>query len=173
MDNTDKERFESLWNDFVILVKGKLITTSNTQRLSTPLANLILSDAASSWGSEYELCGKWLSQFAEREPQKAELIRNITLNDMKFSDISERKEISNQYNIIVPAIGAIAGLGISYFMGAAKWVQAISVIAPAVLLYPAVKSFAKQKNDINKKNTIDELMGQLDKYKNSILSVLS
>jgi len=173
MDNTDKEKFESLWNDFIILVKGKLITTSNTQRLSTPLANLILSDAASAWGSEYELSGKWLSQFAEKDPQKAELIRDIVMNDMKFSDISEKKEISNQYNIIIPAIGAIAGLGISFFAGATKLVQAISTIAPAVLLYPAVKSFGKQQNEINKKNTIDELMVQLDKYNNSILSVLS
>lgn len=173
MDYTDKERFESLWNDFIILVKGKLITTSSTQRLSTPLANLILSEAASVWGSEYELCGKWLSQFTEREPQKAELIRNIALNDMKFSDTPERKEISYQYNIIIPAIGAMVGLGISYFVGASKWVQAISTIAPAVLLYPAVKSFGKQQNNVNKSKTIEELIGQLDKYKNSILAVLS
>lgn len=173
MNNTDKERFESLWNDFVVLVKGKLINTSNNQRLSTSLANLILRDAASIWDSEYEICGKWMSQLYECDPQKAKLIREIILNDMKFSEITEKKEMSNQYNIIIPTIGAIVGLGISYFAGAGKWIQTISTIAPAVLLYPAAKTFSKQQTDINRKKTIEELIGQLDKYKNSILSVLS
>lgn len=173
MDNTDKEKFESLWNDFVILIKGKLITTSNNQRLSTPLANLILSDAVSTWTSEYEINGKWLYGFSEREPQKADLIRDILMNDMKFGDIEMRKELSNGIYYIVPAIGAIAGLSISYLSGASKVIQAISTIAPAILLYPAVKKFGKQQAETNVHRFIEDIMQQLEKYHNSILSILS
>ena len=42
MYSTEKEKFESLWADFIALVKGKLISTAAKQNLSTPLANLIL-----------------------------------------------------------------------------------------------------------------------------------
>lgn len=48
--NQQQEKFESLWSDFIALVKGKLLTTANKQTLSISLANLILTDAASSWG---------------------------------------------------------------------------------------------------------------------------
>ena len=173
MNNTDKERFESLWADFVTLVKGKLISTANIQTLSIPLANLILHDAASSWNSDYEINGKWLSDFKNREPQKAELVYDILLNDMKFSEIEIRKEFPNYYNYLIPTVGAIAGLGISYFSGASKIIQTVSTIAPAVLLYPAVKMFGKQQNETNKKKNIDVFMQQLEKYKNSILTILS
>ena len=44
MNTTEKDRFESLWGDFIALVKGKLISTAVKQKLSAPLANLILSD---------------------------------------------------------------------------------------------------------------------------------
>lgn len=173
MNNTDKERFESLWEDFLTLVKGKLISTSNNQSLSTPLANLILKEAVSSWNSDYEINGKWMSDFKSREPQKADLVCDILLNDMKFGEIEVTKELPHYYNYLVPTVGAIAGLGISYFSGASKIIQAVSTIVPAVLLYPAVKMYGKRKNETNKKTNIDAFMQQLEKYKNSILPILS
>lgn len=173
MENTDREKFDSLWNDFIALVKGKLINSASKQKLSVPLANLILSDAASTWTSEYEINGKWLYGFAEREPQKADLIREILMNDMKFGDVEMRRELSNGIYYIVPAIGAIAGLSISYFSGASKVIQAISTIAPAILLYPAVKLFGKQQAETNVQKNIEDIMQQLEKYHNSILSILS
>lgn len=173
MDNTDKEKFDSLWSDFIALVKGKLINTANEQKLSIPLANLILSDSASIWFSDYEINGKWLSSFAEREPQKAELIQDILMNDMKFINIEMKKELSDGIYYLIPAIGAIAGLGISYFSGASKIVQAISTIAPAVLLYPAVKKYGKQKEESNKEKNLAALIQQLNKYYNGIMSILS
>lgn len=35
MNTTEKEKFESLWTDFIALVKGKLISTAAKQKLST------------------------------------------------------------------------------------------------------------------------------------------
>ncbi len=173
MDTTEKEKFESLWSDFVALVKGKLMTTSTKQKLTTPLANLILADAASSWGTEYEINGKWLSKLKETEPEKAELVRDILLNDIKFNDIDTKSDLPDYYNYVIPAVGACAGLAISMYVGCGKLVQAISTITPAVLLYPAVKTFRSSMHTTSQNKNIDNYILQLEKYKNSIVSILS
>jgi hypothetical protein len=173
MENTDKEKFESLWRDFVALVKGKLITTANKQMLSTPLANLILNDAKASWGSEYDINGKWLSKLTEVEPDKAALIRAVLLDDMTFTNVETNKPFPSYYNYIVPTAGAIAGLVVSACVGATKLIQGVSAIVPAVLLYPAVKAYGKQRDDMNRDKDIEAYIHQLEKYKNSIVSILS
>lgn len=98
MNTTEKEKFESLWTDFIALVKGKLISTAAKQKLSTPLANLILSDAASSWNSDYEINGRWLSGLKGVDSKKAELVGEILLNDMRFTGMNTKRELPNYYN---------------------------------------------------------------------------
>ena len=155
MNTTEKEKFEALWADFLALVRGKLITTANKQNLSTPLANLILSDAASSWGSEYERNGKWLNQFKETEPEKAQLVCDVLLRDMAFADIEEKNDLPDFYNYAIPAVGACIGLAMSMYAGCGKLIQAISTIAPAALLYPAVKTFRNSMHTANQEKNID------------------
>ena len=173
MNTTEKEKFESLWTDFIALVKGKLISTAAKQKLSTPLANLILSDAASSWNSVYEINGKWLSDFKEIDSKKAELVGDILLNDMRFAEMDIKGELPAYYNYVIPAAGACAGCAISMYMGYGKIVQAASTIIPAVLLYPAVIAFRIRMNEINIDKCIEGYIAQLEKYKNSVISVLS
>ncbi len=173
MNITEKEKFESLWTDFIALVKGKLISTAAKQKLSTPLANLILSDAVSSWNSEYEINGKWLSNLKGVDPKKAELVGEILLNDIHFDEIATKKELSTYYNYAIPAVGACAGCAISIYLGYGKLVQAASTIIPAVLLYPAVNTFRNRMNETNKDKCIEGYIAQLEKYKSSVVSVLS
>lgn len=173
MNTTEKEKFESLWADFIALVKGKLISTAAKQKLSTPLANLILSDAASSWNSEYEINGKWLSNFKGVDSKRAELVGDILLNDMRFTEIETKGELPTYYNYVIPAVGAFAGCAISMYLGYGKLVQAASTIIPAVLLYPAVTTFRNRMNEINKDKCVEDYIAQLEKYKNSVISVLS
>lgn len=172
MNTTEKEKFESLWSDFIALVKGKLINTIAKQKLSTTLANLILSDAASSWNSEYEINGKWLINLKEVDVKKAELVRNILLNDMHFTEIDKQRELPSYYNYVIPAAGACLGCAISMYLDYSKLVQAASTIIPAVLLYPAVIMFRNRMNETNKDKCIEEYIAQLEKYKNSVISVL-
>lgn len=173
MNTTEKEKFESLWADFIALVKGKLINTIAKQKLSTSLANLILSDAASSWNSEYEINGKWLSNLKEVDSKKAELVSEILLNDMRFTEVNKQGELPTYYNYVIPAVGACAGCAISMCLGYGKLVQVASTIIPSVLLYPAVTTFRNRINKSNKGKCIEEYIAQLEKYKNSVISVLS
>ena len=173
MNTTEKEKFESLRANFIALVKGKLINTVAKQKLSTPLANLILSDAASSWNSEYEINGKWLSNLKGVDAKKAELVGEILLNDMRFTEMDMKEELPTYYNYVIPTVGAFAGCAISMYLDCSKLVQAASTIIPAALLYPAVTTFRKRMNETNKDKCIEGFIAQLDKYKNSVISVLS
>lgn len=173
MNTTEKEKFESLWTDFIILVKGKLISTASKQKLSTPLANLILSDAASSWNSEYEINGRWLNDLKKNDSPKAELVGDILLNDMHFDEIETKRELPAYFNFVIPVFGACTGCAVSMYLGYGKLVQAASAIIPAVLLYPAVNTYRNRTNETNKDKYIENYITQLEKYKNSVVSVLS
>lgn len=173
MENTEKEKFETLWSDFNTLVKGKLLTTAQKQKLSTPLAKLILTDAAGSWNDEYSVYGRWLHQLSQTNSAKSELVREILLNDMSFTEIDTQCELPTYYNYVIPAAGACLGCVISMYLDYSKLVQAASTIIPAVLLYPAVTTFRKRMNETNKDKCIEEYIVQLEKYKKSVISVLS
>lgn len=173
MNTTEKDRFESLWGDFIALVKGKLISTAAKQKLSTPLANLILSDATSSWNSEYDINGKWLSDLKKTNPKEAELVREILLDDIHFEEMDVKGELPLYYNYVIPAVGACAGCAISMYLGYGKLIQAASTVIPAALLYPAVNTFRNRMKETNKDKCIEGYIAQLEKYKNSVISVLS
>lgn len=173
METTDTLQFETIWTNFIVLVKGKLINAANKQTLSAAWANLILTDAAFSWKSEYDLNGKWLAGLKERDPEKGERINAILFTEMKFSDIKISKPLSRVYDFIIPAIGACAGLAISSHLEAMKWVQWASAVAPAALLYSAINTFRKNRADALKDKAITGYINQLDKYKQEILSILA
>lgn len=173
MNITEKEKFESLWADFITLVEGKLISAAAKQKLSTPLANLILSDAASSWNSDYEINGRWLSSLKEINPSKAELVVEVLLKNMHFDEMDTKGEIPAYIIYVIPTVGACVGCAVSMYLGCGKIVQAVSTILPPALLYPAVITFRNRINEIRKDKCIEGYIAQLEKYKNSVMSVLS
>lgn len=173
MDNTNKEKFESLWTDFITLVKGKLIDIANKQTLSTPLANLVLIDAAACWTSPYDISGRWLNKLREENPQQGELIYKILTQDMRLSDINSAPVLPRYCNYLIPILGAGIGYVVSSSLAASKVVQCISTLLPAALLYPAVNQFRDIQKSKNLQLTINAYIAQLDKYYHSIESVLS
>ena len=173
MEMTDTVQFENHWSSFIALVKGKLMKAADKQTLSAALANLILTEAAYSWKSEYDLNGKWLAGLKEKDPEKGERIDEILFVDMKFSEIKIGQPLPRWYNIVIPAAGACAGLAISSHMDAAKWVQWTSTLLPAALLYSAVNTYRKNQGDSTKDKVVADYIGQLDKFKLGILSLLA
>lgn len=109
----------------------------------------------------------------EVDSKKAELVGEILLNDMCFTDMETKGELPTYYNYVIPAVGACAGCAISMYLGYGRWVQAASTIIPAVLLYPAVTMFRNRMNETNKDKCVEGYIAQLEKYKNSVVSVLS
>lgn len=173
MENTEREKFESLWEDFLTLVKGKLISTAQKQTLSTPLANLILTDAAGSWSDNYSVYGRWLQQLSADAPEKSSLIKEILVSDMKFSEIEKKNSLPSYCDYLIPGAGAVAGYVVSHCLSFGKIAQAATILVPAILLYPAVKMFRNNQEEIYKDKDINSYISQLEKFKNSVLSVLS
>ena len=173
MQNTDKEKFKSLWSDFCSLVKEKLLSTAQKQSISAPLANLILSEAVSSWLSEYEINGRWLMKYKLKDEAKANLVQEVLTQDMKFAEVCLKSELPDYYNYIVPVIGAGLGYVTGNFFDLGKVAQVFSVLAPAVLLYPAVKMYRQNQAEANVEININLYMDQLNKFKDSVISILS
>lgn len=171
--DTNKEKFVSLWNNFVSLTKGKLIQAAKGQDLTQPLANLILSETSHTWMSEHELNGKWLCKYTEENEKKASLIKEILLSDMRFDEIKQKSIMPGYYTYLIPAIGAVAGYAIGdYFKFNDVW-HIISTAVPAALLVPTVKAYRNEQLAKDKENIINLYIEQLTKYKNSIISILS
>lgn len=171
--DTNKEKFVSLWNNFVSHVKGRLMQAAEGQDLTQPLANLILSEISHTWMSEHELNGKWLYKYTEENEKKAALIKEILLNDMRFDEIKQKSIMPGYYTYLIPAIGAVTGYAIGdYFKFNDVW-HIISTAAPAALLVPTIKAYRNEQQTKNKGNIVNLYIEQLTKYKNSIITVLS
>ena len=173
MENTIRDKYESLWEDFLTLVRGKLISTAQKQTLSTPLANLILTDAAGSWEDEYSLYGRWLHQLSIDAPEKSNLIKGILVSDMKFSEVEKKRILPSYCDYLIPGTGAVVGYLVSHCLSFGKLAQTATILVPAILLYPAVKMFRNNQKEIYKDKIINSYISQLEKFKNSVLSVLS
>lgn len=165
--------FEKYWDKFTTKLRGMLMNQSQKQTLTYSIASIILSDAAVSWSLSYDECGIWLIKYTEGNPEKGELISQVLTGDMKFKEIPPKKDIPESANIITPLVGAILGGGIAHILDANVFVQIASAIVPAALLYPAIKSVGNMVTENNKDGIIDEYMAQLEKYKKSVIVILS
>lgn len=165
--------FEKLWSKFTTRLQGVLINKSKAQKLTYSIADIVLSDAAVSWSLSYDECGRWMSGYIKENPAKGALIKKILTEDMRFTEVPEKKNIPVAAQIAVPIVTAALGGGISYLLHAKLAIIILSAVVPAVLSYPAVRSLNSSIEIKNKETLIKDYMQQLDKYKNSIVSILS
>ena len=170
--NAEKEKFETLWGDFVTLIKGKLITISDKQILSTSVANLVLSEAVESWAIKSELNGHWLMKLEEKYPNKVKLIKEILFQDIKFNNVKTIKVLPNYSKTIVPAMGAVIGFVVGKYFELGITTLVCSTIVPVLILYPTVAMLQKKQIIQKIESQIEGYIGQLNKYKDSILSIL-
>ena len=171
--STDKELFEKYWADFQNKLKGKLLRQFEKQECNFKLAELILSESSLGLYSEYDACGRWLKKYSAESPDKGELIRQILLEDMHFTEITSHRGYNEALNYVIPVVGAAAGFGIASVAAADAVVKAVSTIAPAAVLYFSTKAVGDSMKDASKRNMIDEYISQLEKYKLSVLNILS
>ena len=172
MNWTYRDSFEKQWEKFLTSLKGKILKESAKQQLTCPLLNLLLRDARLCWESDYDENGRWLNNYKAENPEKGELIYNILLEDMIFTEIKSAKGNSEIMNYAIPIAGAVAGFGISSLLHANAIIKAVSTIAPAALLYATTKSVDTNKKDNSAKQLVDAYIAQLDKFKVSIISII-
>lgn len=165
--------FERCWKKFTDTLGGALIEESEKQTLTYSVASIILSNASMAWSLSYDECGRWLSSYKKENPEKGELAEQILTKDMRFTELPPKKNLPEAVNFIAPLGGAIVGGGIAHLLGTNIFIQVASAAVPAVLLYPTTKSIGNMIKRNNKEAVLTEYMAQLEKYRKSVISVIS
>lgn len=172
MENNYYDDFEKNWKKFVTRLQGQLLTQVKKGVFNMATFNLILDDCVGFWDSKHTEGGRWLDNYEKEYPQKAELIRDILLKDMKFEEGSVNSSQQGYLKYAIPAGSAAAGLIVSKLAGASPLIQAACTIVPAVLAYPVSNGIAEAADESRKKEVIRSCIEQLDKYKAGISSIL-
>lgn len=172
MDTKNYENFQKCWEKFKNQVQGQMMMQAKKDMFTFASLNLILKSSVDFWDSRYSEGGRWLDGLEKEHPEQAGLIRNILLNDMKFTEASTEESKGGVLKYVVPAGTAVAGFAMSKAAGFNKTIQALCTVAPAVASYPITNNIMNTMEDNRKMEKIQAYIGQLDKYKQSIESIL-
>lgn len=166
------EEFEKCWKKFATRLQGQIMMQVKKGMLIHSSLNLILADCAGFWDSRHSEGGRWLDKYEAEYPEKAGIVRDILLKDMKFTGEEGNPSRYGALKYIVPVGSAVAGFAVSGGIGASGLVRAACTVVPAAVAYPVTLNIMKMKAEDGKKELIRAYMNQLDKYKLSIESIL-
>ncbi len=172
MDNLYSKIFDKNWDKFVTRLQGRLMTQAKNGGSMQQSSNLILADCIGFWDSRHSEGGRWLENYERECPEKAEMVKNILLNDMKFEEYSSGVSQKGYMKYMVPIGCAAAGFGLSKISGADTVIQTVCTIAPAAAAYPVTINALRAGENSRKKQMIQNYLSQLNKYKVSIESIL-
>ena len=162
------QRFEQLWEQFIATFKGSLITEARKQHVNLTLAKILLKDAAETWTADYGVTGVWLQQ-----PKKGELVEEILTHDLTLQDVKIAPPKPNNALKVAAPIGAgVAGLAVAKALSLGTVATATAGAVPAALALPIVNARMETAAAKRKQRIIDAYVQQLDKYKESIKSIL-
>ena len=91
---------------------------------------------------------------------------------MKFEEVKIPEHSNKKMLEILPWAAAAVGFGASYFLKASQVIQAVSTILPPALLIPLTNNVKNEFAIQKKRNQINEYLTQLNKYKNTIISII-
>lgn len=171
--STHRDRFEKLWDKFFARLKGKILREADKQELTYPLMKLILTDAKSDWMSEYDEGGRWLRDYMNENPAKGRLVYDILTDNMSFCEVAKKSDSMGLVSLVAPLAGAALGFGISSIFNAGVVVKIISTVVPAGLIFGTTKAMEPKFKNKRKQEHMEAYFNQLEKYKLSVISVLS
>ena len=169
--NEAKESFLRNWEEFITKLKGQLLRQKDNT-LSLDSLSSSLTEVTSAWRSEFDILGRWLIDYTQFDEVRGKEISDVLFEDMKFEEIKVPANSKNKVLELLPWVGAALGFGTSYFFKASHVIQAVSTILPPAVLIPVANNVKAEFAMQNKRSLITEYLSQLDKYKNSILSII-
>lgn len=165
-------KFNELWQDFVSSFKGNLITESRKQDISFAFAKLALSEAVSTWTSEYTINGRWLHKLMQDDSSKGNLVKEILTKDIALTEERFNGTKSDSLKYIVPVGAGAIGYGVAHALELATLGTACATLAPMAIAYPLTTKYLSNKKEKAQDNLINAYVDQLNKFKESILSAL-
>lgn len=164
--------FDHCWERFRVNVKARLMDRSKDAKLTLSLANLALKDAAAAWLDEYDILGGWLKKLKATRPMEAQELEKFLKYEMSFHEVEREKGIPELASYAVPIGGALAGAGISILRRSSVLVTAASMILPAAVLTPVMKTVKQNKEEEIDKKLIEGYLKQLELFKEKIYDML-
>ncbi len=168
-----RRQFQRNWEHFITILQSDLKQSSQDQKVNYNMAKIALSIHSEYWDTKEKDGGRWIYELEKENPEEANLIRNILLKDMRFSEEVSSDSLNASLKFIVPIGSAVTGFALSKAFGANNVVRIISTIVPAAVAYPITNNMIDVHGENQKEETIQSYLSQLDKYKLSIESVLS
>lgn len=165
-------KFQELWNDFVASFKGILITESKKQNLTFPIAKLALSNAVSTWSSEYTINGRWLYELLRDEPEKGKLVKEILTKDISLTEVTPEGSPANNLKYIIPVGAGALGYGVARIAELATIGTLCSTLIPMVVAYPLTATYLSNRKSREQERIIGNYVMQLNKYKEAVISAL-
>ena len=168
----EKETFEKNWQKFITRIRGQMMSQMKNGFFSYGTLDLILADSLGFWESKDFEGARWLDEFERSHPDKAQRVRAILLEDMRFTEEPLEKPKGKVLSYAVPVGSAVAGLLAARAAGAGKAVQIAGALVPAVVTASVTDSAVRATADKKEKEWIDLYLRQLDKYRLSVESIL-
>lgn len=172
MEATIVNRFEKLWDDYLVSFKGALMEESQKQSLSYLVAKSLLQDVTLSWTTGYGLNCRWLDQLLKDSPEKGNLVREIITNDISLKEIWVQQDYSEYFKYGVPIGAGVAGFLAGNILGSGALGTVTATIVPIAIAVSLTNSWLKTNKEKKVEELIDTYVNQLEKYKQSIISVL-
>lgn len=166
--------FSQLWDGFAASFRQRLEKEREKQPLSYSVCTLLLNDEKLVWNTDDSPCGQWLENLRKTEPQKADLILSIIMDDVKFSEPSQKNSLKLADILgfgLIPLLVALAAMAICILL---KLPFVITLIAElvmeliAIMVY-CVSPFRKKSG----KAVVEQYASQLDKFKRVISEIVS
>ncbi len=165
-------KFQEYWDDFVLSFQGLLITESKKQELSFSLVKQALSEVIITWCSEYTINGKWLYNLMQDEPEKGKLVKEIITKDITLYEVKNENSYFKTIQYVVPVGSGIIGYSIASSLAASTIATVCATLLPMLVTYPICKGHYIIRQNKQKDIIIEGYIRQLNKYKESIMSVL-
>ena len=172
MATTINNEFENRWNDFLASFKGSMVSSSRRQEITLPIAKSLLQEAAMSWSQDYNLNGAWLRKLMRDYPKKGNMVREILLEDMTVEMPPEKSDNTNAIRYGIPVGTGLASLAAASLLSAGTATVIGSAVAGAAIGYVFSKSKIDDMKEKKVLGTVDDYGSQLEKYRNSIVSIL-
>lgn len=172
MTTTINKEFENRWNDFITTYKGSMIASVKNQEMTLAVAKALLLEAAMRWESDYDLCGKWLNKLVNDYPQKGKLVKEILLEDMMVEKPSERTDNTNAVRYGIPVGTGLAGIVAATLLSTGTATVVGAAVVGTALGFVISNGKVADMKEKRILGIIDDYVRQLEKYKNSIVSIL-
>ena len=179
-----KEEFRQNWEAFTDNLKGAMLVMLSQADLSFDRIASALEARREFWNSRQLEGGRWLERYSSLVTEKADLVRKILTEDLKFSQEQERAGAGIALKVLRILVGFILGYVIAK-TSPDSWLMRTDMLAEvrgavpfgaatacAVAFYVLGLPFDRSLSEKRRRGMVESYLRQLDKYKKSVESIL-